>query len=215
MPAASSQGSRSGPPGRDQGAGTSTRGSLGRRGGTSSRGKPAATAPEARHNALFLLEAASADLGGDKYAEFVNLPFLPLVDGSLGRFLPPPIDGDEMVPGSRGGRAERAVFVCSMAERRLLTGDDLGGAGSGAGKRLLEDLETLTPSAKRLLSDKRLHQATNVTMMEPRDLVGMLATVFPEAWKGLKQVAWAPGSRDVSAASLQWRHVMVNNINRR
>lgn len=164
--------------------------------------RPSADEADARKNVLFLLEAASSDLSGDQLGELVNLPFLPLVDGTLGRFLPPVADGNQEAPGSKGGRAERAVFVCSATERRLLSGEGRGGAGSGAGKRLLEDLETLSPAVKRLLMDKRLHQATNVAVMEPTDVAALLGTVFPEAWRGLKQVAWAPGSRDVSCCGL-------------
>lgn len=191
--------------------------------------KPPASNASARENALFLLEATSADLGGDTFDQLIFLPFLPLVDGSLGRFLPAPIDDeDDMLPGSKGARAERAVFVCSAAERRLLAGEGRGGAGAGAGRRLLEDLEGLTPAVRRLLTDKRVHAKTNVTVMKPTDMAGLLDAVFPEAWKGLRQVAWAPGSRDVSiccarvfafvlcvCVRLIWRHMHRRRRRRR
>ena len=174
------------------------------------RSRPPAIRPDARSNALFLLKAATAGLSGDTFGELVGLPLLPLADGSLGRFLAPPAvaaaAGDEAaamgaaVGGGHGRRSptEDTIFVCSRAERRLLAGAGLGGEGGGAGNRLLEDLEDLDPAAKALLNNRRVHEATNVAVMEPSDLAGMLGAVFPEAWTGLTQVAWAPGSRDVS-----------------
>lgn len=183
--------------------------------------RPPASRAEAKSNAIFLLEAASADLGKgslETYAALVGLPLLPLADGSLGRFLAPPPrpaagvgggdggDDDEGGGGSSGRgvglpRSENTVFVCTRAERRLLAGGGLGGEGSGAGHRLLQNLEELGHAAKVLLNNRRVHAATNVAVMEPRDLAGMLGAVFPEAWQGLSQVAWAPGSRDVSPDS--------------
>lgn len=172
--------------------------------------KPPASLAEARENALFILEETVKGLGGDTFGELIGLPLLPLADGSLGRFLPPPVPPEAeadaagstvSVLSSGGGgakRAQRAVFVCSDVERRLLAGEGRGGTGGGAGRRLLEDLDNLSGKVKGLLADVKVHAATNVAVMEPADLVGMLGEVFPEAWEGLKQVAWAPGSRDVS-----------------
>ena len=182
-------------------------------GGGSMRLRAPASRAEAKSNAIFLLEAASVGLGkGESYAALVGLPLLPLANGSLGRFLAPPPSsaaggdgGDDDEDGGRGGgggwsvpRSENTVFVCSRAERRLLAGEGLGGEGGGAGHRLLQSLDELGQAAKALLGNRRLHAATNVAVMEPRDLAGMLGAVFPEAWEGLSQVAWAPGSRDVS-----------------
>lgn len=193
-----------------------------------------ASRAEAKSNAIFLLEAAAAGLGkGESYAALVGLPLLPLANGSLGRFLAPPPPsstagdgggGDDYDDGNgngRGGggggrsvpRSQNTVFVCSRAERRLLAGDGLGGEGGGAGHRLLQSLDELGQSAKSLLGNRRLHAATNVAVMEPRDLAGMLGAVFPEAWEGLSQVAWAPGSRDVSlASSLSPTYQSDNNL---
>lgn len=167
------------------------------------RARPPASWSDARGNALFLLEAAASGLGGETFGDLVGLPLLPLADGSLGRFLAPPVsgDGEAAVPAAgstHGDRATNTIFVCSRAERRLLAGAGLGGKGGGAGHRLLEDLGALSQATKTLLGNKRVHAATNVAVMEPRDLAGMLDAVFPEAWKGLRLVAWAPGSRDVS-----------------
>lgn len=147
------------------------------------RVQPPAKQEDARSNALFLLQAASAGLKADTFGELVGLPLLPLADGTLGQF---------------GDPTDRPVFLCSAAERRLLAGEGLGGEGGGAGHRLLEDIDGLDQKAKELLTDKRVHAATNLAVMEPQDLAGMLDAVFPQAWKGLTQVAWAPGSRDVS-----------------
>ena len=179
------------------------------------RSRSLAIRSDARTNALFLLKAATAGLGGETFGELVGLPLLPLADGSLGRFLAAPVvaealAGEAMVSSVIGGgdgrksptKDKNTIFVCSRAERRLLAGAGLGGEGRGAGNRLLEELDDLSQAAKRLLSDRRVHAATNLAVMEPRDLAGMLGAVFPEAWTGLTQVAWAPGSRDVS---LQWR----------
>lgn len=180
--------------------------------GDAVRSRPPAAPSDARSNALFLLKAATVGLGGDTFGELVGLPLLPLADGSLGRFLAPPVAaaaaaaGDEAgamgtAVGSSPGRrspTKDTIFVCSRAERRLLAGAGLGGEGGGAGNRLLQDLDDLDQAAKALLSNRRVHEATNVAVMEPSDLAGMLGAVFPEAWKGLTQVAWAPGSRDVS-----------------
>ncbi|CAM9133150.1 unnamed protein product, partial [Laminaria digitata] len=166
--------------------------------GDSVRSRPPAIRSDARSNALFLLKAATAGLGGDTFGELVGLPLLPLADGSLGRFLAPPVAAAGM--GDEAGDeapTKDTIFVCSRAERRLLAGAGLGGEGGGAGNRLLEDLEGLDQAAKVLLSNRRVHEATNVAVMEPSDLAGVLGAVFPEAWKGLTQVAWAPGSRDV------------------
>lgn len=183
---------------------------------------PPASKADARAHALFLLEAATSELGGETFSELVGLPLLPLADGTLGRFLPPPSPPPPGVMGAAAGegatvdaaiRAGRSsIFVCSSAERRLLAGPGRGGEGRGAGHRLLEDLEELSQVTRTLLTDKRVHAATNVAVMEPGDLAGMLDAVFPEAWKGLKQVAWAPGSRDVSSVHVDdggWLIVVV------
>lgn len=157
-----------------------------------------ASGAEARDNALFLLEEAVKGLGGDTFGELVGLPLLPLADGSLGRFLAAP--GGDAREGSTADNG--ALFVCTAAERRLLAGDGLGGKGGGAGHRLLEELDGLSSVTRGLLGDKRVHAATNVAVMEPRDLARMMDAVFPDAWQGLTQVAWAPGARDVSASVL-------------
>lgn len=146
-----------------------------------------ASQSDARSNALFLLQAASSGLKAEMFVELVGLPLLPLADGSLGRFLVPTAE---------------AIFVCSSAERRLLAGAGLGGEGGGAGHRLLENLNDLSPKTRQLVTDKRVQAVTNVAVMEPSDLAGMLGSVFPEAWMGLTQVAWAPGSRDVSVGGI-------------
>lgn len=157
-----------------------------------------ATGAEARDNALFLLEETVKGLGGDTFGELVGLPLLPLADGSLGRFLAAPKGDAREGSAADGG----ALFVCTVAERRLLAGEGLGGKGGGAGRRLLEDLDGLSSVTRGLLGDKRVHAVTNVAVMEPRDLARMLDAVFPDAWKGLTQVAWAPGARDVSVLVL-------------
>lgn len=156
---------------------------------TAERVRLLAKQEDARSNALFLLQAASAGLKADAFDDLVGLPLLPLADGTLGRF---------------GDPTDRPVFLCSAAERRLLAGEGLGGEGGGAGHRLLEDIDGLDQKAKELLADKRVHAATNLAVMEPQDLAGMLDAVFPQAWKGLTQVAWAPGSRDVSFFVFLW-----------
>lgn len=160
---------------------------------------------EARSNALFLLKAAATGLSGDTFSELVGLPLLPLADGSLGRFRAPWVAGegnDDDVSEVNLRARKGVIFVCSRTERRLLAGSGLGGEGGGAGHRLLTDLDDLDVATKTLLMNDRLHSATNVAVMKPADLAGMLDAVFPEAWKGLKQVAWAPGSRDVSPQSM-------------
>lgn len=158
-----------------------------------------ASLPEARKNAMFLLRAASSGLGTETFDQLIGLPLLPLADGSLGRFLAPPRQSGPSADGRESARENTTVFVCSRAERRLLAGKGLGGEGRGAGRRLLEDLDELgNREAKVLLNNRRVHAATNVAVMEPGDLAGMLGAVFPEAWQGLTQVAWAPGSGDVS-----------------
>lgn len=149
--------------------------------------QPTVNRAEAMDNALFLLEEVGKGLGGDAFGELVGLPLLPLADGTLGRFL---------------AADEEAVFVCTTAERRLLAGGGLGGKGGGAGQWLLQDLEELTSVARGLLGNTCIHAATNVAIMEPRYLAGMLDAVFPEAWKGLTQVEWTPEERNVSAPAL-------------
>ncbi|CAN0459933.1 unnamed protein product, partial [Ectocarpus sp. 12 AP-2014] len=154
-----------------------------------------ATRQEARTNALFLLEAAASGLGAETFGQLVGLPLLPLANRTLGRFAAPPAGSADEAEGRVVDAS--TVFVCSQAERRLLAGPGLGGEGGGAGHRLLESMEDLTHGARVILNNKRVHAATNVAVMEPRDLAGMLGAVFPQAWQGLTQVAWAPGSRDV------------------
>ncbi|CAM9895808.1 unnamed protein product, partial [Ectocarpus sp. 8 AP-2014] len=154
-----------------------------------------ATRQEARTNALFLLEAAASGLGAETFGQLVGLPLLPLANRTLGRFAAPPAGSTDEAEGRVVDAS--TVFVCSQAERRLLAGPGLGGEGGGAGHRLLESMEDLTHGARVILNNKRVHAATNVAVMEPRDLAGMLGAVFPQAWQGLTQVAWAPGSRDV------------------
>ena len=166
-----------GAPGRNGGAVVTAGGD------SDARTRPPAKQLDARSNALFLLQASVAGLKADAFGELAGLPLLPLADGTLGRF---------------GGREERPIFLCSPAERRLLAGEGLGGAGGGAGDRVLEDVDGLSQKTRELLTEKRVHAATNLSVMEPRDLAGMLDAVFPQAWKGLTQVAWAPGSQDVS-----------------
>lgn len=200
------QQSRSGTVGQNGGAGSAARAgtpSLSKKDSLASHGTKASANPlQARENSLFILETASAGLTGDSFGDLIGLPLLPMADGSLGRFLPPPptpIDGAGDGAAAEVVAQKDVIFVCSAAERQLLVaGADGAGGGGGAGHRLLEDLENLSDKVKGLLTDKRLHAATNIAVMEPRNLAGMLGEVFPEAWKGLKQVAWAPGSRDVS-----------------
>lgn len=148
---------------------------------------PPASPAEVTKNALFLLGEVGKELGREAFGELVGLPLLPLEDGSLGRFLK--ADGE-------------TVFLCTPAERELLAGGGFGVGRWESRHRLLEDLNQLPFEAMMLLQDSRLHAATNVSVMEPRDLAGMLDTVFPEAWKGVIEMKWTPQERDVSAPEL-------------
>ena len=119
---------------------------------------------------------------GEDYKALVNLPLLPLSDGSMGRFL--------------GAGEKSCKFKVAQLEKNLLS------------RVKSEVVDTETPSAEvnRLLLGKEVASCTNVKNLSVDDLFSLLGQIYPTSWDCLDEVLWNP-DEDSSQVEKSWvRH---------
>ncbi|GMH69495.1 hypothetical protein TrRE_jg392, partial [Triparma retinervis] len=134
-----------------------------------------------RTELLRLLKYCTKDLkqNGEDYKELIDLPLLPLLDGSFGRFLP-------------SDSASRKYKV-SEIEKTLLS----------RAQTFVVQTHSDVESVNSILSSNDIEVCTNVRKLEVADFCSLLPKIYPKQWENLTEVLWEAQS-DPSHIEVEW-----------